>query len=146
MTKVDGAMTIPRRRQSGVAARAHNNASPSSFQTIAHPHTLDEEETAHPPSMDHCHEDEHAEIPISSMSRLAGQQVAPFLAKHIPAAYAPLGRADMSMASVTASRGDPNTKFCYRHHPDAKCRRTADESTMAHLQSVCTVGPIRCWC
>ncbi|KAH8812140.1 putative E3 ubiquitin ligase complex SCF subunit sconB [Xylogone sp. PMI_703] len=67
-------------------------------------------------------------LSLSSTSRVAGQTVAPFLAKHIPNQYAPLG------GPSSRPRKDPNTKYCYRHHPDTKCRRTADEPTMENLQ------------
>jgi F-box and WD-40 domain protein MET30 len=73
-------------------------------------------------------------ITISSTSKLAGQTVAPFLAKHIPSQYAPLG---LGPQPTTSSQKDPNTKYCYRHRPDSKCRRTADEPTMENLQRVC---------
>jgi hypothetical protein len=67
-----------------------------------------------------------------SSTAAAGQAVAPFLAKHIPQQYAPLG-----LPERTLDRRDPNTKFCYRHRPDQKCRRTADEPLMESLQRVC---------
>lgn len=79
---------------------------------------------------DHDHSD--PTIAISSTSKLAGQTVAPFLAKHIPEQYAPPGHPQSS----SISRKDPNTKYCYRHRPDSKCRRTADEPTMENLQRV----------
>ncbi|KAB8301658.1 hypothetical protein EYC80_003495 [Monilinia laxa] len=93
-------------------------------------------ESREPLSMeDHCRADhDHSDptITISSTSKLAGQTVAPFLAKHIPEQYAPLGPPQ----SISTSRKDPNTKYCYRHRPDSKCRRTADEPTMENLQRV----------
>lgn len=79
---------------------------------------------------DHDHSD--PTITISSTSKLAGQTVAPFLAKHIPEQYAPFGPPQ----TTSLSRKDPNTKYCYRHRPDSKCRRTADEPTMENLQRV----------
>lgn len=72
-------------------------------------------------------------VTLSATSRLAGQTVAPFLAKHIPSQYAPMG-ADGSSGSP--KRKDPNTKYCYRHRPDLKCRRQADEPSMEQLQHV----------
>ncbi|TEY33904.1 hypothetical protein BOTCAL_0654g00010 [Botryotinia calthae] len=77
---------------------------------------------------DHDHSD--PTITITSTSKLAGQTVAPFLAKHIPEQYAPFGPPQ----TTSISRKDPNTKYCYRHRPDPKCRRTADEPTMENLQ------------
>ncbi|KAK9465823.1 quinon protein alcohol dehydrogenase-like superfamily [Lipomyces arxii] len=46
----------------------------------------------------------------------------PFLARHIPARLYP------------ESHKEPRT-FCYRHHPDFKCKRQADETNMEELQS-----------
>ncbi|OWP01011.1 hypothetical protein B2J93_307 [Marssonina coronariae] len=69
-------------------------------------------------------------ISLSSTDKVAGMTVAPFLAKHIPEQYAPMG---LGAASKTSLK-DSNTKYCYRHRPDSKCRRTADEPTMENLQ------------
>lgn len=55
--------------------------------------------------------------------------MAPFLAKHIPEQYAPLGVQE-------ETDDNPNTKYCYRHRPDSKCKRTADEPSMENLQRV----------
>ncbi|KAG6985299.1 E3 ubiquitin ligase complex SCF subunit sconB [Physcia stellaris] len=70
-------------------------------------------------------------ITISATSKLAGQIVAPFLAKHIPDQYAPLGGMDSSGSPKVK---DSNTKYCYRHRPDLKCRRQANEPSMDQLQ------------
>ncbi|PQE08339.1 sulfur metabolite repression control protein [Rutstroemia sp. NJR-2017a WRK4] len=92
-------------------------------------------ESGQPLSMeDNCradHDPTDPTIAISSTSKLAGQTVAPFLAKHIPEQYAPHGKTPQS---APTTRKDPNTKYCYRHRPDSKCRRTADEPTMENLQ------------
>jgi hypothetical protein len=69
----------------------------------------------------------------ASTSRLASQAVAPFLTKHIPNQYAPLGAAN---GEYTNRPKDPNSKFCYRHRPDMLCRRQADEPSMDKLQKV----------
>ena len=74
-----------------------------------------------------------ANITISSTSKLAGQTVAPFLAKHIPDQYAPLGGSGNSNGAMIK---DSNTKYCYRHRPDLKCRRQANEPSMDQLQHV----------
>lgn len=79
---------------------------------------------------DHDEISQNKSLAISSTTRAAGQTVAPFLAKHVPSQYAPMGG-----PSSTRTK-DPNTKYCYRHHPDSKCRRTADEPTMENLQRV----------
>ncbi len=77
---------------------------------------------------DMCQDDRET-ISISASSKQAGQTVAPFLAKHIPDQYAPGG----GLAGNTKMK-DPNTKYCYRHRPDLKCRRQADEPSMDQLQ------------
>ncbi|KAI9837729.1 MAG: hypothetical protein M1819_006663 [Sarea resinae] len=77
-------------------------------------------------------DDDNGSISISASSRLAGQTVTPFLAKHIPDTYAPLGSSSQGQG---ASNQKSNTKYCYRHRPDIKCRRQADEPSMEQLQS-----------
>lgn len=63
--------------------------------------------------------------------KLANGNVAPFLTRHIPEQYAPLGpRPDGSQPS------NANSRYCYRHRPDLKCRRQADEPSMEQLQQV----------
>ena len=69
----------------------------------------------------------------ASNARLASQAVAPFLARHVPNQYAPLGIAN---GENTNTPKDPNSKFCYRHRPDMLCRRQADEPSMDKLQKV----------
>ena len=73
-----------------------------------------------------------AGITLSSSSRHAGRTVAPFLAQHIPEQYAPQGQP----LAPAEGESDPDTKYCYRHRPDLKCRRQADEPSMEQLQSV----------
>lgn len=99
-------------------------------------------EAGEPPSQDNCnaqHDGSDPRIALSSTSKSAGQTVAPFLAKHIPEQYAPLGLQPKPRATLSTdpNKKDPNTKYCYRHRPDSKCRRTADEPTMENLQRVC---------
>ena len=92
-------------------------------------------EGGEPPSHDNCDDKTDTFDPSSSIAstkRFAGQTVAPFLARHIPEQYAPQG----VIQRPPTSRKDPNTKYCYRHRPDSKCRRTADEPTMENLQRV----------
>lgn len=72
-------------------------------------------------------------ISLSATSKLAGQTVSPFLLKHIPDQYAPMGATD---SSGSPKSKDPNTKYCYRHRPDLKCRRQANEPSMEQLQHV----------
>ena len=76
---------------------------------------------------------EEESITISATSKQATQTVAPFLAKHIPEQYAPMGGLDQS--GVSKSK-DTNTKYCYRHRPDLKCRRQVNEPSMDQLQHV----------
>ncbi|KAG9236720.1 WD40-repeat-containing domain protein [Amylocarpus encephaloides] len=93
------------------------------------------------PSRDNCGDDRENDImdptiALSSTDKVAGQTVAPFLARHIPEQYAPQGvRPQPNDASQKGpTKKNPNTKYCYRHRPDSKCRRTADEPTMEKLQ------------
>ena len=72
-------------------------------------------------------------ISSASAARLAPQTVAPFLAKHVPAQYAPLGGRDRDLNTVDQPP-DTNSKYCYRHRPDMLCRRQADEPSMEALQ------------
>jgi len=72
-------------------------------------------------------------ITISATSKQATQTVAPFLAKHIPEQYAPMGGLDHSGGSTSK---ETNTKYCYRHRPDLKCRRQVNEPSMDQLQHV----------
>lgn len=92
-----------------------------------------------PPTDDTCDHEPHDNtddddtlyrMRMASSSRITGRAIAPFLTRHIPAAYAPTG------AAPGATVKDPSTKFCYRHRPDLKCRRTADEPSMDNLQRV----------
>jgi hypothetical protein len=69
----------------------------------------------------------------ASSARLTSQAVAPFLTRHIPNQYAPLGNANVENTNAPK---DPNSKFCYRHRPDMLCRRQADEPSMDKLQKV----------
>ena len=77
--------------------------------------------------------DQEESITISATSKQATQTVAPFLAKHIPEQYKPMS--GMDPAGDGRSKGN-NTKYCYRHRPDLKCRRQANEPSMDQLQHV----------
>ncbi|KAH8176483.1 WD domain, g-beta repeat domain-containing protein [Sarocladium implicatum] len=75
-------------------------------------------------------------------SELVGMAVSPFLKEHIPSIYAPIGKEKqessdnrMAVTTPTPRKADPNSRFCYRHRPDSKCRRAADETKMAYIQS-----------
>jgi hypothetical protein len=69
-------------------------------------------------------------------AQLAEDHVAPFLARHIPDQYAPMGlRPDQPVDPSNRA----NSRYCYRHRPDLKCRRQADEPVMEQLQQVCSL-------
>lgn len=92
----------------------------------------------HLPEHEHEHEheystDRHKVMTSASMAKLAPHAIAPFLAKHVPAQYAPLGGADRLQSSAE-NPGDLNSKYCYRHRPDMLCRKQADEPSMEALQ------------
>lgn len=70
----------------------------------------------------------------TTITKFTGQTIAPFLARHIPAQYAPLGGSENSKDS--AVNENPNTRYCYRHRPDLKCRRQVNEPSMDQLQHV----------
>ena len=79
-------------------------------------------------------QEENGDITMdASRVRLAGRNVAPFLAKHIPDQYAPLGAPEQH---TDRDHKNHSSKFCYRHRPDLKCRRQANEPTMDQLQHV----------
>ncbi|SPO01004.1 probable sulfur controller-2 protein [Cephalotrichum gorgonifer] len=89
------------------------------------------------PSRDNCDRRRHHQ-PSSSRPapEIVSRAVTPFLRDHIPGVYAPLGNPEHpdSMENGKSRNKDSNTKFCYRHRPDLKCRRVADESKMAMIQ------------
>ena len=65
-------------------------------------------------------------------SMLISRTVTPFLKEHIPSNYAPLGKSNNQHVAWDPK---PNTKTCYRHRPDSKCRRAADEAKMDMIQN-----------
>lgn len=72
-------------------------------------------------------------------TELVGKTVSPFLKEHIPGLYAPVGKEFQDVtdeSAVLARNKDANTRYCYRHRPDSKCRRAADESKMGIIQRV----------
>lgn len=68
------------------------------------------------------------------------KDVAPFLSKYIPDQYSsvpPTDAQEQRPSGGGPGRSQANTKFCYRHRPDVKCRRqVADEKAMEELQKV----------
>ena len=73
-------------------------------------------------------------IPVAATENV-GRDVGPFLSKHIPQQYAPQGPSGQEQSQLDGDEKG-NTKYCYRHRPDIKCRRQADELTMEQLQKV----------
>lgn len=70
-------------------------------------------------------------------STLVGQAVTPFLKEHVPNLYAPVSKIEASHArNFTTLPKNFNSKYCYRHRPDSKCRKAADEDKMAMIQTV----------
>ncbi|KAK3368736.1 WD40-repeat-containing domain protein [Podospora didyma] len=70
---------------------------------------------------------------MSNMSTsLIGKTVTPFLKEHIPSLYAPIGK---TQNEETSREENPNSRYCYRHRPDSKCRRSADEAKMVMIQN-----------
>lgn len=76
-------------------------------------------------------EENHEHAKDSSMTKSDPEIVGNFMAKHIPAQYAPQGK---TPDGLNPAAMDSNTKFCYRHRPDMLCRRQADEPSMDKLQ------------
>lgn len=77
-------------------------------------------------------------ISLPSGSKHAEQAVAPFLAQHIPMQYNPIGHI-LPPGTTSDDSAASSTKFCYRHRPDLKCRRQANEPSMEQLQNVSAV-------
>lgn len=70
-------------------------------------------------------------------STLVGQTVTPFLKEHVPNLYAPVSKIEAShYRESPAFQKNFNSKYCYRHRPDSKCRKAADEDKMAMIQTV----------
>lgn len=117
----------------------HQKPAPQSAGRTQPPPTVTKsiEDTNMKPSRENCDrrrpgEDDVSRLPNISQQSMS-QSVTPFLREHIPSLYAPIGKPDLpSMANLKTK--DPNSKYCYRHRPDSKCRRAADESKMALIQ------------
>ena len=80
-------------------------------------------------------------LPLPPSSNRAEMTVMPFLTEHIPTQYNAVGSAPQ--AWIPQEDVDPDeegrqdrtsTRFCYRHRPDLKCRRQANEPSMKELQ------------
>lgn len=70
---------------------------------------------------------------IIASAKVADENITPFLVRHIPDQYAPLGP---SPNAKIETPNPANSRYCYRHRPDLKCRRQADEPSMDQLQRV----------
>ncbi|KAJ5742412.1 uncharacterized protein N7511_011431 [Penicillium nucicola] len=73
----------------------------------------------------------HKDSEAQTLEERARQNVASFLTKYQPRQYAPL----RSEINAAAEHRPVNASYCYRHQPDSKCRRQADEQSMTRLQS-----------
>ncbi len=136
ITAIDGSAPAANHDDhSNVTAHHHNHNGVSPTQR-KHEHSSQ-------PSRDNCdrrrpEEDEHSRLK-KMPTALAGKTVSPFLKQHIPGLYAPVGKEihdESSDPAAMSGSKDPNTRFCYRHSPDSKCRRTADEKKMGVIQTV----------
>ncbi|GJN69209.1 E3 ubiquitin ligase complex SCF subunit scon-2 [Purpureocillium lilacinum] len=89
-------------------------------------------------------DEDHDHARLKKMpSELLTKTVSPFLKEHIPGIYAPIGKGNnKETTDLTPARKDPNTRFCYRHRPDSKCRRAADETKMGFIQSELNSLPV----
>ncbi|KAK1249768.1 hypothetical protein MKX08_009771 [Trichoderma sp. CBMAI-0020] len=114
-------------------------SNPASASALAY------QSSSHPPSRDNCERrrEGEEEIPSKGLIKmpfdLAGKTLSPFLKEHIPGLYAPVGKNlkkedRTSPSNELVNIKDPNTKYCYRHRPDSKCRRAADETKMGTIQ------------
>lgn len=77
----------------------------------------------------------------SNTSEAVRHDIGPFLKNHIPQQYSSQG---------TPAPGQPkppqsSTRYCYRHRPDLKCRRQANEPTMEELQNASVAACVEPW-
>lgn len=74
--------------------------------------------------------------PRSAASKIVsvhGEAMTAYLKEHVPNTYQPLGS---SVKSPSHGHTGLNSKYCYRHRPDLKCRRPANQPSMDQLQHV----------
>ncbi|KAG6006717.1 hypothetical protein E4U54_000130 [Claviceps lovelessii] len=120
-----------------------NGPSEASFLQPSKPSSTEPTTIQQQPSRDNCDRRRPQEEDNTRLKKMASElmvkTVSPFLKEHIPGLYAPIGkdniRADSTSPATWVRTKDSNTKFCYRHRPDSKCRRAADESKMGFIQS-----------
>lgn len=136
------------------AYRLDPSRSPLPDKVHAGPDSTDPDSTAHSrtlgrdPNQQRSRPDEeerHRSLDsVTNMaSMLISRTVAPFLKEHIPGNYAPIGKPNNEH---TARDRNPNTKTCYRHRPDSKCRRAADEAKMDMIQKELDMLPSKVCC
>lgn len=88
-----------------------------------------------------CDREDRSRLANMNMpSNLVGQAVTPYLKEHVPTLYSPFTKIISSHTHQPVPK-DFNSKFCYRHRPDSKCRKSADEDKMAKIQSVSRCPP-----
>ncbi|RAH72579.1 F-box/WD repeat-containing protein [Aspergillus aculeatinus CBS 121060] len=78
----------------------------------------------------HQHEPHSPPDLKATSATLGDQSLAPFLARHVPEQYGALGPQNKGLMELSGA----DSRYCYRHRPDRKCRRQADEPTMDKLQ------------
>jgi F-box/WD-40 domain protein MET30 len=125
-----GSSTSTVKDESASEEKTLNLPGDSSFASVFGPSESVEDVGTEPESTQDKPHSFNTQKPIRE--KLAGKNVAPFLAKHIPEQYAPLGSQTGQLVEISSA----NSKYCYRHRPDLKCRRQADEPTMDKLQRV----------
>ncbi|WPG98906.1 Hypothetical protein R9X50_00170600 [Acrodontium crateriforme] len=117
---------------------------PSTEDDHEHSHDHDDELCRH----DHDHdtlrnryrrdvETDDQNISIPASSKHVERMLAPFLTEHIPTQYHPTGFSsrEQTVQQEKHHIEPSSTKFCYRHRPDLKCRRQANEPSMEQLQN-----------
>lgn len=112
----------------GIASHLHNRPIQSTYRESESSSSLSQEVF----TQDQPEDD--GKCSNTTVTKFTGQTIAPFLARHIPTQYAPLG--DLENSKNSAISENPNTRYCYRHRPDLKCRRQVNEPSMDQLQHV----------
>lgn len=97
------------------------------------------------PSRDNCDtrrpdEDGASRLPSMAQQLMGQTAVQPYLKEYIPSNYAPMSGKVNLLAMANSRTIAPSSKVCYRHRPDSKCRKAADESKMSMIQKVRLVG------
>lgn len=111
----------------GIASHLHNRPIQSTYRESESSSSLSQDFFTQEPEDD-------GKCSNTTITKFTGQTIAPFLARHIPAQYAPLGGSENSKDPAISD--NPNTRYCYRHRPDLKCRRQVNEPSMDQLQHV----------